>query len=205
MSSQPVNQAILSQFLGDQRNGQFRRSQEVGFTEKHIRLLQDKKRVELLESTPVRWTVVRVDPNILDRLLECADKAEKEIAILDAMLKLGASSQMIADIFGYNQRDIAFRKRVLEIDKKQGRWQEVTEEQNHELWHKWKAKIAQYQLDIENLTDMAKVCMILAKNSGIPMAMIWSAMRKWMEDEQEQLSKKEQDAQQQVLLQDDEA
>jgi len=184
MSRQPINQAIISQLINDLRNGQLRRSLDMGFTEEDIRLLQDPERVSLLLDTPVRWSIVKVDSAIMRRLFNRVHDTEKEIAIIDEMLKLGASSQMIADVFGFNQREVAFRKRVLEIDKKQGRWQEVTEAQNHELWHKWKAKIEQYQLDQDNLVDMAKVCMILAKTSDIPMAMIWGAMKKWMEEEQ---------------------
>lgn len=178
----PINQAVISQVLFDLRNGQLRRSLEMGFSEEDIRLLKDPEMVSVLLNTPVRWSTVKVDSEVMRRLLLRVRDSDKEIAIIDWMLKLGASSKMISDVFGLDQREVAFRKRVLDIDKKQGRWQEITDQQNHQLWREWKAKIEQYQLDMQNLMDMAKICIILAKTHEIPMAMIWQAMEKWISE-----------------------
>lgn len=181
MSRQPINQAVIAQILFDLRNGQLRRSLDMGFTKEDIRLLQDPEMVSVLLNTPVRWVSVIVDSDVMHRLLNRVQNTEKEIAIIDEMLRRGASSKMIAEIFGLNPSEVSFRKEVLEVEKKQGRWQEISEELNHKIWHEWKAKIKQYQLDPNNIVDMAKVCMILAKDHDTPMAMIWQAIEKWME------------------------
>ena len=181
MSRQPLNQAVIAQVLYDLRNGQLRRSLDMGFNEDDIRLLQDPELVSVLLNTTVRWSSVRVDSQVLSRLLNSVKDTGKEILIIDEMLRLGASSKMITDVFGLNQREVAFRKRVLDIDKKQGRWEEIPDELNHQLWREWKDKIKQYQLDPMNIMDMAKLCMVLAKKHDTPMAMIWQAMEKWME------------------------
>lgn len=182
MSRQPLNQAIIAQVLFDLRNGQLRRSLEMGFTEEDIRLLKDPELVSVLLNTPVRWSTVKVDCDVMRRLLNRVQDSDKEIAIIDLMLNLGASSKMIADVFGLDQREIAFRKRVLNIEKKQGRWSEVSDEQNHHLWREWKTKIEQYQLDIHDPMDMAKVSMILAQKHDIEMAKIWQAMQDWISE-----------------------
>lgn len=182
MSRQPLNQAVIAQVLFDLRNGQLRRSLEMGFTQEDIRLLQDPELISFLLNTPVRWTTARVDTDVLRRLLQRVHDNGKEISIIDQMLRLEASSKMISDVFGLNQREVAFRKRVLDLDKKQGRWQEITEQQDHQLWREWDAKVKQYHLDVHDLMDMAKLCMVLAQASQIPMAMIWQAMEKWIHE-----------------------
>lgn len=184
MAEHPLNQYVISQVLFDLRNGQLRRSIELGFSEDDIRALKDPKKMSILLNTPVRWVDAKVDANVVHRLWKRIEEFDKEIYIIDEMLKLGASSKLISDVFGLEQREVAFRKRILEIEKKQGRWSEMPEEQNHQIWREWKAKIEQYKLDMSNMMDMAKVCMILAKKHDIPMAMIWQSIEKWVEEEQ---------------------
>lgn len=182
MSRHPLNQAIIAQVLFDLRNGQLRHSLDMGFSEETIRLLkEDPELISVLLNTTVNWSTVKVNLEVIHRLLKRVQENDKEIFIIDQMLKLGASSKMISDVFGLDQREVAFRKRVLDIDKKQGRWQEVSEEQSHQLWREWQDKITLYGLDHSNLMDMAKVCMILAKNNEIPMAMIWQSIEKWLD------------------------
>ncbi len=182
MSRHPLNQAIIAQVLFDLRNGQLRHSLDMGFSEEIIRLLKDDPElISVLLNTSVNWAAIKVNLDILHRLLKHVQENDKEIFIIDQMLKLGASSKMISDVFGLDQREVAFRKRVLDIDKKQGRWQEMSDEQSHQLWHDWQDKIKYFQLDQTNLMDMAKVCMILAKNTNIPMAMIWQSIERWLD------------------------
>jgi hypothetical protein len=177
-----MNQAVIAQVLFDLRNGQLRHSLEMGFTQEDIRLLKDPQQISFLLNTPVRWATARVDTDVLRRLQQRAQDSGKEISVIDQMLRLGASSKMISDVFGLNQREVAFRKRVLDLDKKQGRWSEISEQQDHELWRQWDGKVKQYDLDIRDPMDMAKLCMVLARVSQIPMAMIWQAMEKWIEE-----------------------
>lgn len=185
MSRQLMNQALISQVLFDLRNGQVRRCVEMGFTEDDLNILNDPETISVLSNTNIRWSNVTIDREVLTRLLNRVEDNENEINIINQMLLLGASSKMITDIFSINQREVAFRKRALKIDKKQGRWQELSEEKDHELYYQWKQKVDKYRLDTDNLIDMAKVCMILAKDqldqgNEVPMAMIWQAMEKWL-------------------------
>jgi len=124
---------------------------------------------------------VSINVDVMRRLLGHVKDSDNEIQMIDLMLKYGASSKLLAEAFGLDPREVALRKRIKGIDKKQGRWQEITEEQDHALWHEWQDKIKQYQLDKHDALDMAKVCMILSKKHGIQMAMIWQAMEKWIE------------------------
>lgn len=180
MSRQLLNQALLSQIFYDLRNGQVRRCLEMGFTEEDLNILRDPNKLSMLLNTSARWNSVTVDRDVLTRLVERADDTEKETEIVTQMLLLGASSKMIEEIFSINPREVAIRKRVLNIDKKQGRWQELDDEKDHELYYAWKKKIQEHKLDTNDLMEMAKICMILANEHNLPMAMIWQAMEKWI-------------------------
>lgn len=129
----------------------------------------------------MRWSTVSINAEVMHRLLSRVKDSDKEIQMIDLILKYGASSKSLSEAFELAPREVALRKWIKGIDKKQGRWQEITEEQEHLLWRKWQDKIKQYQLDKHDELDMAKVCMILSKKHGIQMAMIWKTMEKWIE------------------------
>lgn len=180
MSKQLLNQALLAQVFNDLRNGQLRRCMEMGFTEDDLNILKDPSKLSVLLNTSASWSKISVDRGVIQRLLERVLESDRETKMIDDMLKLGASSKMITDIFSLNQREVATRKKALDVEKKQGRWQELDEEKDHELYYEWKEKVNKYNLNTDDLMDMAKVSMILAKKHKIPMAMIWQAIEKWI-------------------------
>jgi len=184
MEQFPLNQAVISQILFDLRQGTLRRSLEMGFTEDDLRLLRDQDKVEVLLNTSVNWLDVKVNTGVMRRLTGQVRQNHQEVALIDQALEMGASSKMIADLFGLNQREVAFRKRMLNIDEKRGRWQELSEAQDHQLWRQWKEMVKNYRLDIHDQMDMLKICMVLAKASDIPLAMVWQAQERWMDAEE---------------------
>ncbi|QIQ22124.1 DUF2857 domain-containing protein [Zophobihabitans entericus] len=183
MENNLINQAIIAQVLFCMNNGQLRRCMSLGFQEDDLKFLRDPEALSILMNTSVSWCKVSVDREVLFRLLQRAQDNEHEIEKIDKMLNLGASSKMISDVFGLNHREIAFRKRILGIDKKQGRWPEVTEEQDHLLWRKWQDIIKKDKLEITNQTDMAYSCMRVSEETNVAMAMIWQIMtEEWLND-----------------------
>ncbi|CAK7032505.1 DUF2857 domain-containing protein [Saezia sanguinis] len=193
MEQFPLNQAVISQILFDLRQGTLRRSLQMGFTEDDLRLLRDQDKVEVLLNTTVSWLDVKVNTGIMRRLAGQVSRNHQEVALIDRALEMGASSKMIADLFGLNQREVAFRKRMLNIDEKRGRWQELTETQDHQLWRQWKDMIKNYHLDIHDQMDMLKICMALTRASDIPLAMIWQAQERWMDAEEKPVTAMEQE------------
>lgn len=103
----------------------------------------------------MRWSTVSINAEVMHRLLSRVKDSDKEIQMIDLILKYGASSKSLSEAFELAPREVALRK--------------------------WQDKIKQYQLDKHDELDMAKVCMILSKKHGIQMAMIWKTMEKWIE------------------------
>jgi len=193
MEQFPLNQAVISQLLSDLRQGVLRRSLDMGFTEDDLRLLRDQDKVEVLLNTAVSWLDVKVNLDVVRRLISRVHQNHQEVVLIDQALEMGASSRMIADLFGLNQREVAFRKRMLNIDEKRGRWQELAEEQDHQLWRQWKEMVKNYHLDIHDQMDMLKICMVLSRASDIPLAMVWQAQERWLDAQEQPVNPTEQE------------
>lgn len=177
-----INQAIVSQVLGDVKNGQLRRCLDMGFSSNDLLLMKQPELVNILFNTTINWCSVNVNQDVLQRLLSQCAGAVKEVLLIDRMLKLDASSKMICEVFGLSQREVAFRRSILGLRKRQGRWTELTEKQENELWRYWLTLIEKYQFDVNNERDLARSCMWLAEERSLTMAQTWQAIRKWVQD-----------------------
>ncbi|MGL4666429.1 MAG: STY4526/YPO1902 family pathogenicity island replication protein [Saezia sp.] len=94
MSRHSLNEAVIHQVLRYLRDGNLRESLEFGFTEDDIKHLKEHpEKVNALINSPVRWAKVMVDRLLLERLLNRSIDIEKEVAIIDEMLRLDASSK----------------------------------------------------------------------------------------------------------------
>jgi hypothetical protein len=91
----PLNQAVIAQALHDLRNGQLRRCKAMGFGEEELDALKHPELVSMLVNATVSWCSVSVNREVLKRLLSrCTTWSE--IATVDRMLRLGASTEMVS-------------------------------------------------------------------------------------------------------------
>src|SRR5690606_18452243 len=96
----PLNQAVIAQALHDLRNGQLRRCKAMGFGERELDALKHPALVSVLINATVSWCSVKVNRDVLQRLLRQVEDVEKEIATVDRMLRLGASTEMVGKFYG---------------------------------------------------------------------------------------------------------
>jgi len=177
-----LNQAIITQVLFDLRNGKLRRCLDMGFTMEDLVALKKPEILTLLVNTSVPRCNITVNQPVLKGLLNSSDEALQEVILIDRMLNLSASSKMICEVFGLTQREVAFRRSLLGMEKRQGRWSELTEAQENELWRYWLTLIDKYRFDVHNERDLAKSCMWLAEEKQLTMAQLWMAIQKWVKE-----------------------
>ena len=94
-TAHPLNQAVIAQALYDLRNGQ-PRCKLMGFGEAELDALKHPALISVLANANVSWCSVTVNREVLRRLLQQAQDVEKEIATVDRMLRLGASTEMVS-------------------------------------------------------------------------------------------------------------
>jgi hypothetical protein len=116
----PLNQAVIAQALYDLRNGQLRRCKAMGFGEEELDALKHPALISVLANANVSWCSVTVNREVLRRLLSQAQDVEKEIATVDRMLRLGASTEMVSRFYGLTHQEVALRREILGLPKRKG-------------------------------------------------------------------------------------
>ncbi|SDS16645.1 Protein of unknown function [Halopseudomonas litoralis] len=177
----PLNQAVVAQALHDLRNGQMRRCLSMGFGERELDVLKQPALVALLADARVPWCTVTVNRDVLWRLVNQMHEIESEIATVDRMLRLGASTEMVCAFYGLTHQEVALRRDILELPKRKGRHPVLSEEQETDLWHRWKPAVAERDIPLNDDASMLTLTMDLAETMALPVSVIWSVIRSWID------------------------
>jgi hypothetical protein len=176
----PLNQAVIAQALHDLRNGQLRRCKAMGFGDEELDALKHPALVSVLVNATVSWCSVSVNREVLKRLLKQVRDVEQEIATVDRMLRLGASTEMVSRFYGLTHQEVALRRDVLGMPKRKGRHPVLDEAQDAALWERWKAGVSQHRIALDDEMAMLRLTMDLAEAMTLPMSVVWAAIRNWM-------------------------
>ncbi|EIF29943.1 Protein of unknown function (DUF2857) [Burkholderia sp. Ch1-1] len=177
----PLNQAVIAQALHDLRNGQLRRCKAMGFGEEELDALKHPALVSVLANATVSWCSVSINREVLKRLLSQVHDVEKEIATVDRMLRLGASTDMVSHFFGLTHQEVALRRDILGLPKRKGRHPVLDEAQDAALWQRWTAARKERGIAPDDETAMLALTMDLAESMALPMSVVWAAIRTWVD------------------------
>lgn len=180
-SPHPLNQAVIAQALHDLRNGQLRRCKAMGFGEEELDALKHPALVSVLVNATVSWCSVSINRDVLKRLLRQAQDVEREIATVDRMLRLGASTEMVSRFYGLTHQEIALRRNILSLPKRKGRHPVLNEGQDTALWEQWKALTTERDIELNNESSMLDVAMDLSESMALPLSVVWAAIRNWID------------------------
>lgn len=177
----PLNQAVIAQTLHDLRNGQLRRCKAMGFGEQELEALKHPALVSVLINATVSWCSVKVNRDVLQRLLSQVRDVEKEIATVDRMLRLGASTEMVSKFYGLTHQEVALRRDILGLPKRKGRHPVLSEAQESALWEHWKPAVEARGIALEDDGSMLELTLELAEEQNLPASVIWAAIRSWID------------------------
>ena len=177
----PLNQAVIAQALHDLRNGQLRRCQAMGFGEEELDALKRPELVSMLVNATVSWCSVKVNRDVLKRLLRQVADVEKEIATVDRMLRLGASTEMVSRFYGLTHQEVALRRDILGLPKRKGRHPVLSEEQDTDLWERWKPAVDQRGIALDDERAMLEITLDLAQDLALPASVIWTTVHSWID------------------------
>lgn len=181
-SPHPLNQAVIAQALHDLRNGQLRRCKAMGFGEEELEALKHPALVSVLVNAAVSWCSVSVNREVLKRLLSQVHDVEQEIATVDRMLRLGASTEMVSRFYGLTHQEVALRRDILGLPKRKGRHPVLDEAQGTILWKRWKAGVSERHIALDDDLAMLGLTMDLAETLTLPMSVVWAAIRHWIDE-----------------------
>lgn len=177
----PLNQAVIAQALHDLRNGQLRRCKAMGFGDEELSALKHPALVSVLLNSSVPWCSVTINRPVMQRLLHQLNEMEQEIAAVDRMLRLGASSELVNRFYGITHQEVAVRREMLGLPKRKGRHPNLTEAQEAELWHHWQPQIRERGLALDDDIGMLELALDLAEAQALPASVVWSTLQGWIE------------------------
>lgn len=180
-SPHPLNMAVIAQALHDLRNGQLRHCQAMGFSAEALEALKDPGIVSLLANAKVTWCSVKVNQAVLQRILNRAQDVETEVRMIDRMLRLGASTEMVSEFYGLTHQEVALRRQVLGLPQHRGRWPVLSEAQDAQLWERWRCGVAARGMPLQDDAAMLTLGMDLAEEQALPLSVVWSAICNWID------------------------
>jgi hypothetical protein len=181
-SPHPLNQAVIVEALNNLRNGQLRNCKAMGFGNQVLEALKYPAMVDMLLNASVCWCNVSVNEDVVLRLLHQVKDVEKEVATVDRMLKLGASTEIVSKFYGLTHQEIALRRDILGLPKRQGRHPALDADQDAELWRRWKTLSAERAVQTADDRSVLEVAMDLSEGMAIPLATVWNAIESWVEE-----------------------
>jgi len=92
----------------------------MGFGDRELDALKHRSWSACWSTATVSWCSVKVNREVLQRLLNQVEDVEKEIATVDRMLRLGASTEMVSKFYGLTHQEVALRRDVLRPAQTQG-------------------------------------------------------------------------------------
>jgi hypothetical protein len=175
----PLNQAVLDQALNDLRHGQLRRCQAMGFSARVLQGLKDPALVSLLANSKVSWVQIKVNLNVMHKLLDKRATDTRETQAIDRMLTLGGSTELVSKFYGLSHQEVAIRRQMLEMPERKGRWADLEETKDGELWRAWQALVKERKTPLNDDTAVLEIAMVLAESLTIPLAVVWNAISEW--------------------------
>lgn len=176
----PLNQAVIAQALQDLRNGQLRRCKAMGFGEQEMEALKHPALLSLLINASVTWCTVRVNRDIIRHLLQQVQDIEQEVTLIDRMLRLNASTEMVCHFHGLTHQEVALRRDVLGLPKRKGRHPVLSEEQDVQLWEYWKAEQDKRGVDKQDERALLMLTLDIAEQLNLPASVIWLMTQSWI-------------------------
>ena len=152
----------------------------MGFGEAELDALKHPALISVLANASVSWCSVTVNREVLQRLLNQAQDVEKEIATVDRMLRLGASTEMVSRFYGLTHQEVALRREILGLPKRRG-----ATRPGRDPGHRTVAAMEggdQQQERRSGGRDLDSRCGHgLAEGMSLPLSVVWAAIRNWVD------------------------
>tara|TARA_R100001143_G_scaffold23474_1_gene24270 strand:+ start:21766 stop:22206 length:441 start_codon:yes stop_codon:yes gene_type:complete len=139
-------------------------------------------------NSAVTWCEVKVNPEVVQRLIVQADRTEEQNRLIDRALRLGASTALISQLFGLTNQEIKHRRVVLDVPQRRGRWPILDAETERSLWHRWDYLSKENNVDIDDPMALLDVVILIAEEfanlpladgSVVSLSQIWSTITGW--------------------------
>ncbi|MCL1861914.1 MAG: DUF2857 domain-containing protein [Proteobacteria bacterium] len=183
-SQQTLNSAVVGQALQDLHNGHYSKVRARGFCDELIEALKRPEVAAALAKSNIQWVTTSVDNEKAIRIANQTNKLVEDAALIDRMLRAGASTDQISSWYGISHQDVGSLRNILKLPTRKGRPEGLTKDEEEKLWEHWSNATNPRKNDKPlDLTDSEKLRMFAletAERLDIPMAAVWGAFQDWM-------------------------
>lgn len=182
MTEPGMNHAVLRQVAAHLRNGDIKRCLDLGFREEELSLINSLSLGEInhLSAMPVQFVQVSINHEVLQRALERLQEDNDRQALIQRAIALGATIDMLTQLFGMTASEVSARRRLQGVTSKQGRLAMPPVEETHSIWHRWKelCEGTNLQLEVDPIAAL-DIMMMLAEETGHTLSVIWKLAHSW--------------------------
>lgn len=134
-----LNQAILNELLTHLRRGEIAYCTHLGFEEKELAALEQLSYQEIcdLGESKACFATVNINHQAFWSLLEVVKEKSGQRNIIDRALTLGASSEILYELYGLSSAEVSARRKLLGIKESMGRKPNADENEEHRVWELW--------------------------------------------------------------------
>jgi len=121
--------------------GKIKSLQEMGFTIEQLNRIKKLSYSQILfiANSKIVFIDLRINPLILDSILNRAEEHEENSRTIDKAIELGASIEILNKFFGLSILDVSNSRKLKNLIVTKGRVRRPTEQEKELIWEKWKS------------------------------------------------------------------
>jgi len=174
-----VNYAVIAQVLEDMKNGQLYKTKRMGFEDKDLEAIRDASKACLLASSTVQWCAVKINLAVLRGLLKRIEEDRIEAEETDRLLRLSASTKLLAQNYGLTSQEIAMWRGIVGVPAIRGRPHNLPDAACDDLWRRFTALVEASSADTDDEKAMITIVAKLAESTQYPFTSIWRLICEW--------------------------
>ncbi|AHK18411.1 MULTISPECIES: DUF2857 domain-containing protein [Yersinia pseudotuberculosis complex] len=186
--SQATN-AILAHLLMDLKSGNIRRCESLGMTIEEVRQLSQLTIDDLhyLMQSSVSVLNLSINHTNFWIIVQQARIEQQRMQRIDRALELGGSIELMQTYFGLTTAEVSARRRLNDIDTRQGRTQALNEQEDADIWTQWRDS----GLSAADSHEALDVMMLAAEQHDVSLTAVWSRVSNWCREASRKTNKRE--------------
>lgn len=134
-----LNKAIIDEILSHIRSGEIRFCNQLGFSEEELAALEQMTHQEIcyIAESTTGFANISINHSSFWGLVENAREKTQQRNLIDRALTLGASSEIIYEVFGLSSAEVSARRKLLGIKEAMGRKPNADESKENMIWELW--------------------------------------------------------------------
>ncbi|MDW0618460.1 DUF2857 domain-containing protein [Mannheimia haemolytica] len=179
-----LNRAVIGEVIERIERGEIGYCRQLGFAEDELAVIENLTQRELnrLAKSPVTFVSAAINHHTFWQLINNVREDSRQQQIIDRALLLGASSELLREMFNLSSADVSARRKLLGIKEAMGRKPNADEETEVSVWMLWEqyrnGLVDQDKNIVEFISDKAfEALMVISEESGVSLTEVVRLVR----------------------------